>query len=311
MVNLLAEIFGFPRRFDHGNVEVEYNCPHCDKSRGKFNMVVNTDDHVFHCWACGYKGKVDRLFYDFGSDSQRSEWFTIDKPLATHKDPEVKEELLLTGFRSLRIEWKDSLTYRAAMKYLRDRKIGPDLIQKWDICYAESGKYQDRIIVPSRNVNGKMEYFVARDIFDTQKFKYRNPPSEKATVIFGEKFIDWGKPVLLTEGVFDAMVLYNAVPLLGSSIEGHNRLITKIFDCHTPIILGFDEDAAGRKANRTIGKYLLNLGVQVYTIQGNKHKDLSKAYELAGKEYIVKLIRSAKPYDELDLAIAPLLQGTK
>ena len=307
LVNLLAEIFGFPRRFDHGDVEVEYNCPHCDNGQNKFNMVVNTDNHVFHCWACGYKGRASRLFWDFGNDRQKLEWKSMDKYVPETKSSKSSEPLVLTGFRSLRMKWKDSLTYRAAMRYLRKRNIGPDLIDKWDICYAEDGKYRDRIIIPSRNLGGKMEYFVARDIFDTQKLKYKNPESRKADIIFGEKFIDWGKPVVLTEGVFDAMVLYNSVPLLGSKIEGHNRLLTKIFMCNTPIILGFDEDDAGRDANIEVGKYLLNLGVPVYSIQNNEHGDLAKAYEVGGREYIVRLIRNAQPFDELDILINDLL----
>jgi len=309
LVNLLAEIFGFPRRFEHGQVEVEYNCPHCDNRRNKFNLVVNTDNHVFHCWACGYKGKTSRLFHDFGNDRQQNDFNKFHgKIYIDHHEISgiTTEPLQLTGFRSLRNVWKDSLTYKAAMRYLKKRRIGADLIDKWDICYAETGKYNNRIIIPSRSLDGQVEYFVARDIFDTQKLKYNNPPSEKSTVIFGEKFIDWGKPVVITEGAFDAMVLYNAVPLLGSNIEGHSRLIRKIFDCQTPIILGFDDDVAGRKANIRVGKYLMNLSIPIYTIVDNEHGDLAKAYEMEGKEYIVGLIRNAQPFDELDILIHEL-----
>jgi hypothetical protein len=305
LVHLLAEMFGMPTKFTHGNVEVEYNCPHCDRNRGKYNMAVNTDNMIFQCWACGYKGKISKLFWDFGSERQQQSWSAIDNSASlTHKDNETSEPLLVTGFRSMRVEWTDSLTYRAAKRYLRKRKIGPDLIAKWDICYSEEGRYRDRIIIPSKAIDGKMEYFVARDIYDTQQMKYNNPPSEKSTVIFGEKFVDWNKPVVITEGAFDALVLYNAVPLLGSKIDGHKKLIRKIFEFNTPIILGFDEDAAGRRANMRVGKYLLNLGVPLYSIVGNEHGDLAKAYEMGGKDYIIRLIRGAQQFDELDMAIA-------
>ena len=307
LVNLLSEIFGFPRKFEHGQVEIEWNCAHCDTGRNKFNMVVNTDNHVFHCWACGYKGKVSRLFYDFGNDRQTREWSTLGSALPEWETKKTSEPLVLTGFRSMRVEWKDSLVYRAAMRYLRNRGIGSALIDKWDICYSQSGRYSDRVIIPSKSLDGKVEYFVARDIFDTQKLKYNNPPSEKAKVIFGEKFIDWGKPVVITEGAFDALVLYNAVPLLGSKIEGHKKLIKKRFEKRTPIILGLDADKAGKSANLRVGKYLLNLGVSVYSIQGNEYGDLAKAFEVKGKEYIVGLIRNAQPFDELDILINDLL----
>lgn len=309
LVNLLAEIFGFPRKYDHGNVEVEYNCPHCDNNRHKFNMVVNTDHHIFHCWACGFKGRVDKLFWDFGTDRQKTAWGSIENNAPMVKEDKTSEPLVLTGFRSLRVEWKDSLIYRAAMRYLRLRGIGKDLIAKWDICYSETGKYSNRVIIPSKSADGKIEYFVARDIFDTQKLKYNNPPSEKSTVIFGEKFVDWKKPVIITEGAFDALVLYNAVPLLGSNISGHKKLLKKIFDFKTPVIMGFDDDEAGKRANLKVGKFLMNLGIPLYSIQGNEYGDLAKAYEVGGKEYIVGLIRNAKPFDELDLLISNLYGG--
>jgi DNA primase len=306
LVSLISEMFGLSRKFAQGDVEVEFNCPKCDRGKNKYNLAVNTDHLFFHCWACKYKGKITKLFWDYGSDRQKMEFKTID----TYTPAQEKEKdapLVLTGFRTMRQEWKDSLTYRAARNYLKSRNIGKDLIDKWDICYAEEGKYRDRVIIPSRTLDGKMDYFVARDIFDTQKLKYKNPPSRKAEIIFGEKFVDWKKPVVLTEGAFDALVLYNAVPLLGSKIEGHKRLLTKIFQNRTPIILGFDDDAAGKEANIIVGKYLMNLGVSIYTIVGNEYGDLAKAYEKAGKEYIVRLIRNAQPFDELDMLINDLL----
>jgi len=311
LVNLLAEIFGFPRKFDHGNVEIEYNCPFCDNNRNKFNLVVNTDHHIFHCWACGYKGKIEKLLWDFGQPRHLEVYGKVGNQ-AWEREPKEKmpsESISLTGFRSLRVEWKDSLVYNAAMRYLRNRNIGKELINKWDICYSEYGRYSDRVIIPSRSLDGKVEYFVARDIFDTQKLKYNNPPSEKENIIFGEKFIDWHKPVVITEGAFDALVLYNSVPLLGSKIEGHKKLIKKIFECRTPIILGFDDDEAGRLATLRIGKYLMNLGVPIYTIIGNEYGDLAKAFERRGKEYIVGLIRNAQPFDEIDVAIFNMMQG--
>ncbi len=307
IVNLLAEIFGFSSKFDHGGDEVEYNCPHCDNRRNKFNMAVNTDLHIFHCWACGYKGKIDRLLRDYGNERQNKEWDGIRAGYVPTDNEDTDEaQLFLTGFRSLKVKWSDSLTSKAAIRYLRERGIGSDLIDKWDICYAEDGKYMDRIIIPSKTVDGKLEYFVARDIFDTQKLKYKNPSSRKEDVIFGEKFVDFDKPVVITEGAFDAMVLYNAVPLLGSKIEGHTKLLKKIFKHRTPIILGFDDDKAGKDANLDIGRYLLSLGVPLYSIQGNEYGDLAKAFEMRGRDYIVKLIRNAQPFDEMELLINDL-----
>jgi len=304
LVDLISELFGYPRRYDHGIVETEFNCPKCDNNRNKFNLVVNTDNLVFHCWACGYRGKTKKLFYDYGTTEQQSRYssiiFGLEITPSTGKI--IEESLSLGSFRSLKVEWKDSLNYKAAMKYLMDRKIDDKLIDKWDICYAENGKYADRIIVPSRALDGRVEYFIARSFFN-DKFKYKNPKSRKSTVIFGDKFIDWKKPVILTEGVFDAMVLYNAVPILGTSIKGNTKLLKTIMKNKTPIIIGFDDDKVGIDARNRTAKYLKNLGVDIYIIKDNCYNDLAEAYQKAGKKYIIQLIRSAKQYDELEMAL--------
>ena len=180
------------------------------------------------------------------------------------------------------------------------------MIDQWDICYADDGPYAGRIIIPSKDTKGKIEYFVARDIYDTAKIKYKNPKVEKSSIIFGEKFIDWKKPVILTEGVFDAMVLYNSVPLLGTKIDGYKRLSQKIISNKTPIILGFDEDKTGKSERIKVARYIKKLGGSLYIITGNRYNDLSSAFICEGRDYLIKLIQSAQPFDELELAIATL-----
>jgi len=307
LVNLIAEIFGFPRNYDHGSVEVEYNCPHCDKGGNKFNLVVNTDIRIFHCWACDYRGKVERIFYDYGSDRQKTSYRLLKKNKGLFNDEKKESVVELTGFRSMKFEWKDSLSYYAAVRYLRTRNIDFNLIDKWDICYAETGKYKDRIIVPSKNLDGRVDYFVARDIFDTQKMKYNNPPIDKAGIIFGEKFIDWKKPLFLTEGVFDAMAMYNAVPILGVNIKVNKKLLRMILKNKTRVILGFDKDAT--KEESTVAKYLKNFGIDVYIIEHNCYNDLAEVFEKDGKSGIIELIQNSKPYDELEMAVADLRGG--
>lgn len=49
--------------------------------------------------------------------------------------------------------------------------------------------------------------------------KYKNPPAPKDTVIF-DLYINWNMPVILCEGVFDAIAIKrNAIPLLGKTVQ--------------------------------------------------------------------------------------------
>ena len=306
VVDLISEVLGFPRRYDNSIEEVEYCCPRCDNGRNKFNLVLNLYKGVFHCWACEYKGRVDKIVKMYGDANQAKRLQKIIAGLnkSSFENEGVDDEALsLDEFRSLRSAWNDSLHYRAAMKYLKKRGITQDIIDKWDICYAESGKYAARIIIPSKSINGKVEYFIARDIYGTSKLKYKNPRSRKQSVIFGERFIDWTKPVILTEGVFDAIVLYNAVPILGTKIVGNDKLIKKIMENKTPIILGFDQDQVGMRERIGVAKFLEKLGSKLYIISDNEYNDLSEAFEKRGKYYIMELIKGAEPFDELEMKV--------
>jgi hypothetical protein len=53
----------------------------------------------------------------------------------------------------------------------------------------------------------------------TLQSKYKNPPISKDIVPF-ELFINWSSPLILVEGMFDALaVKRNAIPLLGKHIQ--------------------------------------------------------------------------------------------
>lgn len=312
LTSLLSELFGFPKSNGHGVKDIEYNCPKCDHQRNKFNLSIMTSKNIFHCWACGYKGKTIKLFYDYGTPMQIERYKALGAQAGLkQKNSTLKneaEQLTLSAFRSLKHKWTDSLNYTAAMKYLANRNIDQDIIDRWDMCYAESGKYRNRIIVPSKSIDGKVDYFIARDFFDTQKSKYFNPRLDKENVIFGEKFIDWRKPVFITEGVFDAIVIYNAIPILGTNLKPYKRLVQKLSQNHSTVILGFDPDTVGQQKQIHVAKYLLNIGCTVYILPKvlYNNRDLSEIYQQDGRDGIVTLIKSAQEFDELDAAIANL-----
>ena len=76
-------------------------------------------------------------------------------------------------------------------------------------------------------MDNRLNYFIARSVYDEEKFKYKNPPVSKNVTIF-ENQINWDEPIVLTEGVFDAMaVKRNAIPLLGKFVP--KRLMENIF----------------------------------------------------------------------------------
>jgi DNA primase len=80
------------------------------------------------------------------------------------------------------------------------------------------GDFAYRIIVPSYNAEGQLNYFVARS-WTNKKMKYKNPTAQKDEIIFNEGLIDWNKDIFLVEGVFDSFFLENPIVMLGKKMS--------------------------------------------------------------------------------------------
>ena len=138
--------------------------------------------------------------------------------------------------------------------------------------FCSSGGYSNRIIVPSYDEDGKLNYFVARDMFPNSKFKYKNPPMSKDTVGF-EMFINWKEPIVLVEGIFDAITIRNnAIPLFGKFPS--KTLIKRLVEKKVKIIyVALDEDA--KKDAVKLTKFLMDYGIETYLLN-MKDKDPSE-----------------------------------
>ena len=101
--------------------------------------------------------------------------------------------------------------------------------------------------------------------------KYKNPKVSR-DIIFNELDVDWDSDVVLTEGVFDAIVAGNAVPILGSTLRADSRLIQKIVYNDTPVYIALDRDAK-KKENKLIEKFL-EYGIEIYKIDTTAYDDV-------------------------------------
>ena len=127
-------------------------------------------------------------------------------------------------------------------EYARKRGITTRDIKRYNIGYCDGGHYANRIIIPSYDNDNRLNYFIARSVFDEEKFKYKNPPISKNVIMF-ENQINWNEPITLVEGVFDAMaVKRNTIPLLGKFVP--KKLNDAIYkNGVTGINILLDEDA--------------------------------------------------------------------
>ncbi len=255
-----------------------FRCPACNHRKHKF--AVNLDKNAFHCWICDYRGRnIRRLVRRYGSFVQLQKWDSISNRTDLERfadlfmEPSSFEDKskmeLPTEFTTLCTD-NIPATGVYALSYLQKRGLTKADILKWKIGYCFSGEYRNRIIIPSFDEEGDCSYFIARS-YTGDSYKYKNPRASK-DIVFNELFIDWNSDLVLVEGVFDALVAGNAVPILGSTLRAGSELLRKIVRNDTPVYVALDPDAAEKE--RRIIKMLLEYDIELYKIDVSGYEDV-------------------------------------
>ena len=106
--------------------------------------------------------------------------------------------LLATSLGSKDPDIKDTI------RYVRSRGLTNRDLWYFKFGTCATGRYRRRVIMPSFDEVGDINYFVARTIDqDDKKMKYINAKVSKKNVIFNEINIDWDRELTLVEGPFD------------------------------------------------------------------------------------------------------------
>tara|TARA_X000001382_G_scaffold108973_1_gene85014 strand:- start:869 stop:1696 length:828 start_codon:yes stop_codon:yes gene_type:complete len=245
-------------------------------SHHKPKLQVNIQTGKWHCWVSNQGGH--NLFQLFKKVEASNQHFDELKELVgdfsyTKKKQTNDSEKTLVLPKEFKPLWNggDSIVKRHALSYLYKRGITDSDILKYNIGYCDEGLYSNRIIVPSYDEDGNLNFFVGRDFYNS-KMKYRNTPTTKNVIGF-ELFINWDEPIILCEGVFDAMAFKrNAIPLFGKTIM--SNLQKKIIDNRVQTIyLALDNDAI--KDAIKISDNFINNGIEVKMMKF-KEKDPSE-----------------------------------
>ena len=258
--------------------ELLFTCPVCNHHKRKFS--VNLDKNVYKCWVCDHRGRnVRRIVRRFGSYTQLQKWDEItnrsdlerfaDLFMEPERADDAQKMELPEEFVSL-CSNKIPATGMYALRYLQKRGVTKADILKWKIGYCFGGEYRNRIIVPSFDDEGDVSYFIARS-YTGDSYKYKNPKASK-NIVFNELYIDWNSDLTLVEGVFDALVAGNAVPILGSTLRSGSELLRKIVRNDTPVFVALDPDAADKE--RRIIKMLLEYDIELHKIDVSGYEDV-------------------------------------
>ena len=265
IINLLSRVIGNTGRRLKKSNEYMFWSPFISHHKPK--LQINVQTQKWHCWVSNQGGH--NLFQLFKKLKASKEHFDElvelvgdKKYVKRNTNKEDKKIVRLPNeFKPL---WLDgnSIIRKHAIVYLKNRGITLVDVIRYGMGYCEEGLYANRIIVPSYSSDGELNYFVGRDIYEGG-MKYKNPPVSK-DVIGLDLFINWNEPIVLCEGVFDAIAIRrNAIPLFGKTIP--KSLMKKIYEKQVKqIYILLDSDAIMDSIKITDD--LMKNGINVYYV---------------------------------------------
>ncbi len=288
LLNSLESILGPSHKKSKDNYA--FHCPFCNhyKPKLEINLLTNNKgENPFACWVCNTKGKTIRsllLQLKISPDTANT--------ILKHVNNSVSKELDIEVNLRLPKEFKplyegSTIEFSRVKKYLYSRGLTEEDFIKYEIGYCASGAYANRVVIPSYDSNGILNFFVSRLAGNIQGVPYKNPAVNK-DIIFFESMINWKAPIVLCEGVFDAMAIKrNVIPILGKVVS--KKLYERLAHNETKdVYIALDRDAL--KGALSIADKLLALGKRVFLVD-LQEKDPS----IMGFKSFTNLISQAEP----------------
>jgi DNA primase len=268
---LVESVLGKGQSTSKGNFA--FKCPFCTHHKNKLEINLRTTskrENFWHCWVCGSKGKsLLALFKRIKAPQDKINELNI-LIVPANKEIHISSDILELPkeFISLSNIIEDKIAQieaKHALKFLKKRGITQDDIIKYNIGFCKEGKYNDRVIIPSYDNNKRLNYFIARDYKEPSLQKYKNPPVSAKDVIGFELYINWDAPIILVEGIFDALTIKrNVIPLFGKVI--HGKLMEKLVKSSVNrIYIALDVDAKRDALKQA--EMLMSYGKEVYFVE--------------------------------------------
>ena len=274
----------------NGEIQIK-TCPFCHRSKNKFFLNYEKHTYICHSGSCGQRGKFSELCKLYG---ERAEYLmdvykkdfeftnnnkkTYSKP--TDKIKEMTDKSKANMYINLR--GITELTTKAF-------KVGED--SKGNITMPYYNEVGEHVLT---------KYRIPRKfIKDKDKLKTWQEGNGQP-VLFGMQNIDINEPVIITEGEFDAMSVYECGLTNVVSIPFGVGNIDWISECWewlkgiNQFILWFDNDAAGKKGCEEVVR---KLGAYRCKVINNKDVLLSDANEIMfkkGKDKVIELVNAAE-----------------
>lgn len=321
VINILENFLGTPRSHYEHKSQVGFDCPMCaiDKGMangdGRGNLAVNYEKGVYKCWSCydrnNMHGSLLYLVRKYGNKQHYKDYLLVAPKFDSRiKGEEVKKDIIVKypeSFRPFHKAKEFHTSFTPAYKYVKGRGLPDSILERFNIGFTCDGKRRDRIVIPSYDINGELNYYIARSWDKYNKAKYMNPESgvdaqDKQNIIFNEHLVNWDSTIYLVEGAFDHIVTPNSIPMLGKYISDalFNALQTR---AKGDIVIVLDGGEQEKKDALVLYKKLntVNLYNRIKVVYLIGDNDLSKIYEVKGPAGIIAALKTAKKLKESHL----------
>ena len=186
IIDIIDEILGERRQHNDYRCQVAYDCPVCsyeikglDEGDRKGNLEINYKSNVYKCWSCAEThdthGSLYKLIKKYGTPKQLKKYQLLKPDIIEDYKQRPQKIIKLPKefipFNSVSQGLKLTHYYKQAYNYLKKRNISDGMIDKFNIGFCYTGIYQNRIIIPSYDKDGSLNYFIARSYLNKTKFK--------------------------------------------------------------------------------------------------------------------------------------------
>ena len=251
---------------------VNKKCSTYSKSHKK-KLCLRVDNEFYHCWTCGMKGKGLARFFRAHAPRYSAEAQSLFQVTVKEKEAVQEKIELPKGFTLLaNVTDTSDPDLRACKKYVLSRGLSEKQMWFFKMGATSSGNFRRRVIIPSFDIEGYLNYFTARTIDELSR-KYVNPKTKRSEIIFNELNIDWQDELVIVEGPFDLVKsVQNSTCILGSTLTESHRLFQEIVKHNTPVVLALDPDA--KQKTQKIASLLSSFDVNVRVADISPYDDI-------------------------------------
>jgi len=296
-------------------VNIAVRCPNkkC-KSRidGKKKLSIRIDTDQAHCWVCELKthSNLVPVLRRVCTNDQIQDYIEKYLPkqarrkndsnlFGEKRDESTDNEVLLDfpeDFRMLATLINSRVPdIQDTLRYLKRRGVRERDLWYYKLGVSRASKFHRRVIMPSFDKDGFINYYTARAIDRKSWPPYVLPPVGKVELVFNECNIDWSKELTIVEGPFDLVKCNtNSTCIQGSGLTEDYILFWKLVKNKTDVLLALDADAK-KKANK-FAKLLNSYAINVRLLDLGKFGDVG---EMSHKEFL-EARSNAKQWQRMD-----------